>query len=54
MKIVINTDFGGFGLSQRAKDRYIALETSFDKLKRVDELCVYSIERNDPILVQVV
>jgi len=48
MKVVINTCFGGFGLSEKALDRYNELagtDLSED---------IYGIKRNDPLLVQVV
>ena len=41
MKIVINTCFGGFGLSEKAKKR-LGIQYDFD------------IDRNDPNLVKVV
>ena len=50
MKIVINICYGGFGLSQDAKKKYmqyagINAESDFD---------MYSISRNDKFLVKVV
>ena len=47
MKVVINTDFGGFGLSQKAFDRYNELTG-----KNVEY--TFDITRDDPVLVQVV
>ena len=47
MKIVINTCYGGFGLSDQALARYNILAGT--KLETY-----YEIERNDPCLVQVV
>jgi len=47
MKVVINTCFGGFGLSLVALSRYNDLANT-----NVDYY--YDIERNDPCLVQVV
>jgi len=47
MKVVINTDFGGFGLSQKAFDRYNELTG-----KNVEY--AFDITRDDPVLVQVV
>ena len=47
MKVVINTCFGGFGLSDEALARYNELADT--KLETY-----YGIERNDPFLVQVV
>jgi hypothetical protein len=46
MKIVINRCWGGFGLSDKAFKRYKELGGNSDY--------VFEIERNDPILVQVV
>ena len=43
MKIVINVCFGGFGLSQKAKDLY-----------GIKDRSVYTIDRTDPKLVEVV
>ena len=47
MKVVINNCWGGFGLSDAALKRY-------NELANADLLYPYDIERNDPILVQVV
>ena len=47
MKIVINTCYGGFGLSDAAKERYLELTTN-TPARWVD------IERDDKALVQVV
>lgn len=46
-KVVINDCFGGFGLSKAAKTRY-------SELKGVAKVNDWEIERDDPILVQVV
>jgi hypothetical protein len=46
-KIVINTCWGGFGLSDAAIERYQELSGS-------SKSSYYSIERDDPYLVQVV
>jgi hypothetical protein len=47
MKIVINYDFGGFGLSQTALAEY--------RLRKSDNsLCELAIPRNDPDLVDIV
>lgn len=70
MKVVINQDFGGFGLSNEAFERYLDLKgiewcrvssngmASYYHAGHINEndyyLCEYDIERNDPILVQVV
>lgn len=48
MKVVINTCFGGFGLSDKALARYNELAgTNHTEY-------IYGIQRNDPFLVQVV
>lgn len=47
MKILINTCFGGFGLSEIALKEY-------RKLKGIQESDSYNIDRSDPILIQVV
>ena len=47
MKIVINTCFGGFGLSDEALARY-------NELAGTKEEYHWQIERNDPFLVQVI
>ena len=47
MKVVINVCFGGFGLSQRALDRYNELTDRNVKYH-------WDIPRNDPMLVQMV
>lgn len=44
MKIVINKCFGGFGLSEKAKE-ILGIDNSFDE---------YQIDRNDPKLIEVV
>lgn len=71
MRVVINKDFGGFGLSDEAFELYLKYKgvefertyTTFGsscyyekgKINSEDHyLCYYDIERNDPILVQVV
>lgn len=48
MKVVINTRFGSFGLSDRALDLYCVLKG----YQRIDNC--HDIERDDPVLVQVV
>lgn len=45
MKIVINSDWGGFGLSRKAEILYKKLTSKPFR---------YDVERNDPILVEVV
>jgi len=47
MKIVINNCFGGFGISEKALDRYNELANT--KLESY-----YGMDRADPFLVQVV
>lgn len=47
MKVVINTCFGGFGLSDAGLDLY-------KEKSGLDIDHPYDIERNDPLLVQVV
>ena len=71
MKIVINSDFGGFGLSDAAFERYLELkDIKWDRVSgkfssahyyeaghaEDDDyyLSYYDIQRDDPILVQVV
>jgi hypothetical protein len=61
MKIVINSDFGGYGLSEAAIKRYaelIGLDITFDGGAWVyrdgNWFDAYSIPRNDPELVQAV
>jgi hypothetical protein len=71
MKIVINSDFGGFGLSDAAFERYLELKgiefarvsrtfgsANYYKAGHIDEDDYYlwpnDIERNDPILIQIV
>ena len=44
MKIVINKCFGGFGLSEKARE-ILGIDNSFDE---------YQIDRNDPKLIEVV
>ena len=50
-KVVINTCFGGFGLSEAAEARYneIAVERGMDEIESV-----YDLSRHCPILIQVV
>ena len=48
MKIVINSCFGAFGLSDKALDLYCALKG----YQQID--ACHEIERNDPFLIQVV
>lgn len=52
IKVVINADYGGFGLSELAKSRYKELA---GKTEWTGELAAqYSIERHDPALVRAV
>jgi hypothetical protein len=65
-KVVINTCFGGYGLSKAALDRYLELKGLVYTKKRDhygyvsrttdngDEVSGYTISRDDPFLVQVV
>ena len=46
-KIVINKSFGGFSLSQKAIEYYLQLSGK----NKVDD---YSVERDDPYLIQIV
>jgi len=48
MKVVINTCYGGFELSQKALELYSRLKGSSEPIND------YYIERNDPILIKVV
>ena len=70
MKVVINSDYGGFGLSEKAFSLYLKLKNIRFEVKRdgrffffyefghLDDEKHYlydrDIERNDPILVKVV
>lgn len=47
MQIVINRCYGGFGLSDKALERY-------NTLANTNLQSAYELERNDPILVHVV
>ena len=47
MKIVINREFGGFGLSEDALDEYC-------ERKGINDILLHDIPRDDPILVEVV
>lgn len=49
-KIVINTCYGGFGLSDAAMLRYAEIK----KIEDVNTIHIYDICRADPALVQVV
>jgi hypothetical protein len=52
MKIVINTKYGGFGLSETAQRRY--LELIGKDPNKWHEYTWYNIDRTDKVLVQVV
>jgi hypothetical protein len=60
MKIVINTCFGGFGLSKKAIERLAelghqeAIEVLPDFKGNWSDPCMSDIERNHPLLVRVV
>ena len=47
MKVVINSCYGGFGLSDKALDMY-------KQLSNKSEVRAYTLDRTDPILIQVV
>jgi hypothetical protein len=47
MKIVINREFGGFGLSEDALEEYC-------ERKGIVDILLHQIPRDDPILVEVV
>ena len=47
MKVVINSCYGGFGLSNKALDMY-------KQLSNKSEIYAYELDRTDPILIQVV
>ena len=47
MQIVINSCYGGFGLSDKALDMY-------KQLSNKSGICIYTLDRTDPILIQVV
>lgn len=49
-RIVINTCHGGFGLSETALNLYRA----YAGIKEEDKFYDFEIERNDPILLQVI
>jgi hypothetical protein len=49
-KIAINTDFGGFGLSDEAIDLYKVLTG----IPPVDDLYYWELKRNDPVLIQII
>jgi hypothetical protein len=49
-KIVINTDFGGFGLSDQALDLYKILTG----IPSIEEISYWEIPRDNAILVQIV
>lgn len=59
MKVVINTCFGGFGLSKEAMDLYCEKKGINpgkwnEKWKFYEDVYHGDIERNDPVLVEVV
>ena len=47
MKVVINSCYGGFGLSDKALDMY-------KQLSNKSEVYSFELDRTDPILIQVV
>ena len=47
MKVVINSCYGGFGLSNKALDMY-------EQLSNKSEVYANELDRTDPILIQVV
>lgn len=47
MKVVINRCYGGFGLSDAAEAKYLALTGK-------EEVWGFELERNDPVLIQIV
>ena len=47
MKVVINSCYGGFGLSDKALDMY-------EQLSNKSEVYSFELDRTDPILIQVV
>jgi len=49
-KIAINTDFGGFGLSNQALELYKVLM----EIPLTTNLDYWEIDRDDPVLVQVI
>ena len=49
MKVVINRDYGAFGLSEKAETLYYRLSE-----KSESDVSWYDIDRSDPMLVQVV
>jgi hypothetical protein len=59
MKLVINRDYGGFGLSRKALDMYAA-EKGIDPgkwndtFKFYDNISDHVIQRDDPVLVRIV
>jgi hypothetical protein len=49
-KIVINTEYGGFGLSDQALDLYKILTG----ISSIEEINYWKITRDNPVLVQIV
>ena len=47
MKVVINSCYGGFGLSDKALDMYKQLSNKYD-------IYDFELDRTDPVLVQIV
>ena len=53
MEIVINTDFGGFGVSDEVLLQY-EKETNFIPSNNKQHVYVHDLKRNDPILIKLI